>query len=249
MKNHNHQPIKGASVCVEFNATYNTAQAQDFLQKLNSLMNLSESASITIVKGEKVASVEGATPTDNGKIATFDKIIYNLFNRKGGEDEKRYAKTLGRFVLAHTSPAERTSKRWANVCPTPNGNYNMGDIFEVVMTKKQVDRTGLHIKSNGDGYFTIKGEDKPVKVEVKIVSKKTKPDFKKTDAKYHLIGFNNGHEMVVKLIKTTDLEKSIIEDEEVKRKAEEEKGIKQETKKKAKKIAFSKINLGEVWEN
>lgn len=202
MKN---QP-KNASVCVNFNASYSTTQAQEFLQKLNALMGVSENAKIVITKGvqqaEETQHVAQVEQVENStKVATFEKIIYNLFNR---EKEDKHANALGRFVLNHTSNAERMSKRWSNVCKARGGvNYNLGDVFEVVMTKKLVERTGLHIKSDGDCKMLINGDYEPV--EIKLVSTRTKADFKETKAKYHLIGFNNGNDIIVKLLKTSEI--------------------------------------------
>ena len=78
---------------------------------------------------------------------------------------------------------------------------NRGDCFEMGLTHEPVRRDGLHQQSKGD--TTFKGEP----VEVKYLTKKTKASIalKGTIARFHLIGFNDGKTLDIRLIPTKSL--------------------------------------------
>ena len=82
-----------------------------------------------------------------------------------------------------------------------SATFNRGDFFEMAITGEQVKRSGLHEVSKGD--YEYNGEI----VEIKYLTKKTgaSKDLKGTIAKYYLIGFNSGKEIVIKLIAKKDL--------------------------------------------
>ena len=82
-----------------------------------------------------------------------------------------------------------------------NATFNRGDFFEMAITKEPVKRNGLHEVSKGD--FVLNG----MIVEIKYLTKKTKAskDLKGTLATHYLIGFNNGNEIELRLIKKSEL--------------------------------------------
>ena len=82
-----------------------------------------------------------------------------------------------------------------------NATFNRGDFFEMAITKEPVKRSGLHEVSKGD--FVFNG----MLVEIKYLTKKTKAskDLKGTLATHYLIGFNNGNEIELRLIKKSEL--------------------------------------------
>lgn len=82
-----------------------------------------------------------------------------------------------------------------------NKAFNRGDFFEMAITKEAVKRNGLHGISQGD--FILNGEV----IEIKYITKKTKASqqLKGTIANYYLIGFNNGSNIELRLIKKCDL--------------------------------------------
>lgn len=83
-------------------------------------------------------------------------------------------------------------------------HYNRGDIFEMCLTRKPVKRDGLHSKSAGD--TIIEG----VAYEVKYITKKTSASvaLKGTSAPFHLIGFNDGEKITIRIIPTKSLKVS-----------------------------------------
>ena len=82
-----------------------------------------------------------------------------------------------------------------------NATFNRGDFFEMAITKEPVKRSGLHEVSKGD--FVLNG----MVVEIKYLTKKTKAskDLRGTLATHYLIGFNNGHEIELRLIAKNEL--------------------------------------------
>lgn len=82
-----------------------------------------------------------------------------------------------------------------------SATFNRGDFFEMAITKEPVKRNGLHEVSKGD--FVLNG----LVVEIKYLTKKTKAskDLKGTLATHYLIGFNNGQEIELRLIKKSEL--------------------------------------------
>ena len=82
-----------------------------------------------------------------------------------------------------------------------NATFNRGDFFEMAITKEPVKRSGLHEVSKGD--FVFKG----MVFEIKYLTKKTKAskDLRGTLATHYLIGFNNGNEIELRLIKKSEL--------------------------------------------
>lgn len=80
-------------------------------------------------------------------------------------------------------------------------SVNRGDCFEMCLTHKPTLRTGKHEQSHGD--IVINGEP----FEIKYLTKKTGASIalQGTSAKYHIIGFNTGAEIVLKKILTSQL--------------------------------------------